>query len=75
MPDTEAELVAKMRAEGDQMAAAAAELARTLVTFRSELADGGFSNDAADGLATAYALQIFTALAHASQRVDGSDNG
>lgn len=54
MDSPEAELIAMMRADADQQTAAAGELARYVVTFRTVLVDGGMSAPVADQLAAAY---------------------
>lgn len=54
-PDqTPEDLIAAMRADGDQMRAGMAELTQIVVGLRQELLVGGFSPDMADGMASAY---------------------
>jgi hypothetical protein len=66
-PDpTTDDLIALMRAEGDQMQAAAAQLASVLIAFRKPLVDGGVAPEAADGLTCSYwGLLVARGLQHA----------
>jgi hypothetical protein len=49
-----ADLIAAMRAEGDQMQTAGRELASILVTFHRTLSEGGVSQQAADAITSSY---------------------